>query len=224
MFLFKSKPIQMVAAEKALPGRPQSPFTQLPHVVLQHPLVPPFPDGCSIALLGMGCFWGAERLLWSLPGVYVTAVGYAGGFTPHPLYEEVCSGMTGHAEVTMVVYFEGQLPLERLLRSFWESHDPTAGMQQGNDRGTQYRSVLWLDSPERVAEGIRSRQSYQEALDAGGRGRPITTEIGCLPEFYYAEPYHQQYLAKNPEGYCGLKGLGIPLNPEENVLQKKAEG
>ncbi|GIU84151.1 MAG: peptide methionine sulfoxide reductase MsrA [Acidimicrobiales bacterium] len=179
------------------------------HEVLDRPLKGPFPPGTCRLLLGMGCFWGAERRFWSLRGVWTTAVGYAGGFTPNPTYEEVCTGLTGHAEVVLVVYEPQTLPHEEVLAVFWEGHDPTQGMRQGNDVGTQYRSViLWTDQTQReVAE--RSRDVYQSLLRRAGLGA-ITTEIRQAGPFYYAEPYHQQYLAKVPDGYCGLGGTGIP--------------
>jgi peptide-methionine (S)-S-oxide reductase len=178
------------------------------HVVLGTPLEPPFPAGLARAVFGMGCFWGAERTFWKLAGVYTTAVGYAGGLTPNPTYEEVCSGRTGHAEVVLVVFDPGALRYETLLAVFWEHHDPTQGMRQGNDVGTQYRSAIyWFDDIQRQ-EAEASRIAYQAALDAAGLGA-ITTEIREAPPFYYAEAYHQQYLAKNPGGYCGLGGTGI---------------
>jgi peptide-methionine (S)-S-oxide reductase len=178
------------------------------HFVNGHRLEPPFPDGLERAVFGMGCFWGAERIFWQLPGVYSTAVGYAGGATPNPTYREVCSGMTGHAEVVLVVFDPGAIGYEELLRVFWESHDPTQGMRQGNDVGTQYRSGIYYytDGQRRAAEG--SRDAFQHELQSAGFGR-ITTEILPAPEFYYAEDYHQQYLAKNPGGYCGLGGTGV---------------
>jgi len=178
------------------------------HFVNGHPLEPPFPDGHERALFAMGCFWGAERTFWQTRGVYTTAVGYAGGPTPNPTYEEVCSGRTGHAEVVLVVFDPAQVTYEQLLRVFWEHHDPTQGMRQGNDVGTQYRSAVYCfgEAQRRVAEG--SRDAYQRALAGAGYG-PITTEVGDAPAFFYAEGYHQQYLAKNPGGYCGLGGTGV---------------
>jgi len=178
------------------------------HFVNGHPLEPPFPDGHERALFAMGCFWGAERTFWQTRGVYTTAVGYAGGPTPNPTYEEVCSGRTGHAEVVLVVFDPAQVTYEQLLRVFWEHHDPTQGMRQGNDVGTQYRSAVYCfgEAQRRVAEG--SRDAYQRALTGAGYG-PITTEVGDAPAFFYAEGYHQQYLAKNPGGYCGLGGTGV---------------
>lgn len=208
---FKTKSLEMIAPEAALPGRADPVSITGCHAVLGHSLRPPFPEGLSQALFGMGCFWGAERLFWSIPGVWTTAVGYAGGYTPNPRYEEVCTGQTGHAEVVLVVYDPARLSLSALLTAFWESHDPTAGMRQGNDRGTQYRSALWLDSAEAVQEAVMSSKAYQLALAAAAHNHPITTEIGSLPIFYYAEEDHQQYLFKHPAGYCGLQGLGVNL-------------
>ena len=178
------------------------------HFVNGHPLHPPFPDGFGRAMFGMGCFWGAERKFWRLPGVYTTAVGYAAGHTPNPTYREVCSGMTGHAEVVLVVFDPQVIRYEDLLKAFWEDHDPTQGMRQGNDTGTQYRSGIYCDSEADLRAAEASRDAYQQRLSAAGYGR-ITTEILPAPEFYYAEDYHQQYLAKNPDGYCGLGGTGV---------------
>lgn len=169
---------------------------------------PPYPDGSEIAVFGLGCFWGAERKFWQIPGVYVTAVGYAGGVTPNPTYEEVCSGMTGHAEVVRVVYEPDKVSYEELLKTFWESHDPTQGMRQGNDIGTQYRSMIFAYTLNQKRLAIASLNAYQRALNRKGYGQ-ITTEIRDAAEFFYAEPYHQQYLAKNPGGYCGLGGTGV---------------
>ncbi len=200
--------IQIPRPEDTLPGR----STPLPvparHYVNDHPLQPPFPAGMERALFGLGCFWGAERKFWTQPGIYSTAVGYAGGFTPNPTYEEVCSGLTGHAEVVLVVFDPAVITYERLLQVFWESHDPTQGMRQGNDVGTQYRSAIYVhDTVQRTATLV-SREVYQQALTSTGHGL-ITTEIADAPPFYYAEDYHQQYLAKNPGGYCGLGGTGV---------------
>ncbi|MDG4597320.1 MAG: peptide-methionine (S)-S-oxide reductase MsrA [Candidatus Contendobacter sp.] len=200
--------IQMPRPEDAPPGR----STPLPaparHYVNDHPLQPPFPVGLEQALFGLGCFWGAERKFWTQAGVYSTAVGYAGGFTPNPTYEEVCGGLTGHAEVVLVVFDPTVVAYERLLKVFWEAHDPTQGMRQGNDVGTQYRSAIYVhDKAQRIA-ALASRDAYQRALTTAGHGR-ITTEIAAAPPFYYAEGYHQQYLAKNPGGYCGLGGAGV---------------
>ena len=178
------------------------------HFVNGHPLQPPFPDGLRRAMFGMGCFWGAERKFWQLPGVYTTAVGYAAGRTPNPTYREVCSGMTGHAEVVLVVFDPHVITYEDLLKAFWEDHDPTQGMRQGNDTGTQYRSGIYCDSEADRRAAEASRDAYQQRLSAAGYGR-ITTEILPAPAFYYAEDYHQQYLAKNPDGYCGLGGTGV---------------
>ncbi len=171
-------------------------------------MLPPFPSGHEVIVLGLGCFWGAERLFWELPGVHVTAVGYAGGVTPNPTYEETCTGLTGHAEVVRVVFDPARLDLTTLLRVFWEAHDPTQGMRQGNDVGSQYRSAIYATSETQRSEAERSRDAYQRSLDAAGKGR-ITTEIALLETFYPAEEYHQQYLHKNPQGYCGLKGTGV---------------
>jgi peptide-methionine (S)-S-oxide reductase len=192
----------------ALPGRSERMKVPAAHFVTGARLEPPFPDGMELALFGMGCFWGAERDFWQTPGVHSTAVGYAGGLTPNPTYEEVCSGLTGHAEVVRVVFDPAALSYEELLRVFWEGHDPTQGMRQGNDVGTQYRSGIYCygEGQRRAAEA--SREAYQRALGKAGFGR-ITTEIGEAPEFYYAEDYHQQYLAKNPGGYCGIGGTGV---------------
>jgi peptide-methionine (S)-S-oxide reductase len=176
--------------------------------VLGTPLAPPFPDGLELALFGMGCFWGAERIFWETEGVVSTSVGYAGGYTPNPTYEEVCSGRTGHNEVVRVVFYPSVTSYEALLKRFWEGHDPTQGMRQGNDVGTQYRSGIYVYSDEQRAAAERSRDAYQQQLSAAGLGE-ITTEIVDAPEFYYAEDYHQQYLSKVPNGYCGLGGTGV---------------
>ncbi len=193
---------------EALPGRP----TRMPvpprHAVSGHPLEPPFPAGLEMAMFAMGCFWGGERLFWQIPGVYTTAVGYAGGHTPNPSYQEVCTGMTAHSEVIRVVFDPGQVSYAALLQSFWEGHDPTQGMRQGNDRGTQYRSAVYTYGEAQRQAALASREAYQRVLAEAGLPQ-ITTEIADAPEFYYAEHYHQQYLAKNPEGYCGLKGTGL---------------
>jgi peptide-methionine (S)-S-oxide reductase len=191
----------MVSPEKALPGRSDPmPLSDL-HFVLGTSLYPPFPIGSEQAVFGMGCFWGAERIFWQIPGVVTTAVGYAGGYTPHPTYEEVCTGRTGHTEAALVVYDPAQVTYERLLQDFWEQHDPTQAMGQGNDHGTQYRSAIYIFSDEQLEVAKRSRDHYQALLDERGFG-VITTEIGTAADFYYAETYHQQYLAKNPGGYC----------------------
>ena len=194
--------------EDALPGRAQALPVPPAHVVSGHPLAGPFPDGLETAVFAMGCFWGAERRFWQTPGVYTTAVGYTGGHTPNPTYEEVCSGRTGHAEAVLVVYDPRRISYDALLGIFWESHDPTQGMRQGNDVGTQYRSAVYAASPTQRAAADASKAAYQGALDAAGHDT-ITTVIADAEPFYYAEPYHQQYLAKNPDGYCGLGGTGV---------------
>jgi len=199
---------RMPAPDEALPGRDaEMPVPDI-HVVLKNPLKPPFPDGLEQAVFGLGCFWGAERKFWETPGVFTTAAGYAGGYTPNPSYEEVCSGLTGHTEVVLVVYDPKQVSYEELLRVFWEEHDPTQGMRQGNDVGTQYRSAIYTysDAQQKAAES--SREMYQKALQDARYGE-ITTEIREAAPFFYAEPYHQQYLAKNPHGYCGIGGTGV---------------
>jgi peptide-methionine (S)-S-oxide reductase len=206
--LFSSKKARMVSAEEALPGRSERMRVPRSHFVNGAPLEPPFPEGAELALFGMGCFWGAERRFWQTPGVLSTSVGYAGGFTPNPTYEEVCSGLTGHAEVVRVAFDPSRVSFEELLRVFWESHDPTQGMRQGNDAGTQYRSAIYAYGEEQRRTAQASRDAYQTGLDASGHGA-ITTEIRDAPEFYYAEDYHQQYLGKNPNGYCGLGGTGV---------------
>ncbi len=210
MALFGRDKSRLVTAEEALPGRPTPMPVAQRHAVNGHRIVPPFPDGLHTAVFGMGCFWGAERIFWRTPGVYSTAVGYAGGHTPNPSYQEVCSGRTGHTEVVLVVFDPAQISYAQLLRVFWEGHDPTQGMRQGNDRGTQYRSAIYTTDADQAAEVQASRSMYQQALTAAGRGQ-ITTEIAPLREFYYAEDYHQQYLsdAKNPNGYCGIGGTGV---------------
>jgi peptide-methionine (S)-S-oxide reductase len=198
----------MVDADQALAGRSDPMPLSNSHYVLDRPLRPPFPDGLERAVFAMGCFWGAEKEFWSLPGVYTTAVGYAGGFTPNPTYEEVCSGRTGHAEAVLVVFDPAVVSYDALLTVFWEHHDPTQGMRQGNDVGTQYRSAIYYtDEAQRVA-ALASRDRYEAALRDAGLGE-ITTEIAPAGEFFYAEDYHQQYLAKNPSGYCGLGGTGV---------------
>ncbi len=202
------KKIHLPSPETALPGRSEPLAVPERHFVNGNPLQSPFPQGMEQAMFGLGCFWGAERRFWQLPGVYVTAVGYAGGYTPNPTYEEVCSGMTGHAEVVWLVFDPAQISYESLLRCFWESHDPTQGMRQGNDRGTQYRSGIYTYTREQHTLAEASRGRYQQALSEKGKGG-ITTEIRRAPPFYYAEAYHQQYLAKNPSGYCGLGGTGV---------------
>ncbi len=195
-------------ASAALPGRQEKMTVPARHFVLGTPLEPPFPDGIEIAVFGMGCFWGVERKYWTLDGVYTTSAGYAGGTTPNPTYEEVCSGLTGHTEAVMVAFDPSKLPYAELLRVFWENHDPTQGMGQGNDIGTQYRSAIyWMNDAQRE-EAERSQAEFQSRLADAGFG-PITTEISKAPEYYFAEDYHQQYLAKNPNGYCGIGGTGV---------------
>jgi peptide-methionine (S)-S-oxide reductase len=208
MFVRRDK-ARMPTPSEALPGRPHRPF-RVPerHFVLGTPLEPPFPEGLERAVFGMGCFWGAERKFWEAPGVYTTVVGYAGGHTPNPTYEEVCSGRTGHAEVVLVVFDPSQTTYDALLRIFWENHDPTQGMRQGNDVGTQYRSAIYTSGDAQARAADASRAMFAERLRAAGYG-DVTTEIAPAPEFFYAEDYHQQYLAKNPNGYCGLGGTGV---------------
>lgn len=216
MFLFGlGKKAEMPKASEALPGRTEEMPLNNVHFVLNNPLKPPFPDGMETAMFGLGCFWGAERKFWQLEGVYSTSVGYAAGYTPNPTYKEVCSGMTGHNEVVFVVYDPKIVNYGQLLKVFWESHDPTQGMRQGNDAGTQYRSGIYTYSEEQKELAKKSQEDYQKALFEAGYGK-ITTEIIDAPPFYYAEDYHQQYLAKNPNGYCGLGGTNVscplPLN------------
>jgi len=194
--------------DQALPGRTEAMAVPDAHFVNGNRLTPPFPAGLETAVFGMGCFWGAERKFWEAPGVYSTAVGYAGGTTPNATYREVCSGMTGHTEVVLVVFDPKVTSYDAMLRTFWENHDPTQGMRQGNDIGTQYRSAIYTFSPEQRRAAEASRDAYQQRLDAANYG-PITTEIADAPPFYYAEDYHQQYLAKNPDGYCGMGGTGV---------------
>jgi peptide-methionine (S)-S-oxide reductase len=208
MFTLKRKPLTMPLPGQALPGRERPIPTANTHFVNGAPLKGPYPQGSETALFGLGCFWGAERKFWQVPGVYFTAVGYAGGLTPNPTYEEVCSGMTGHNEAVLVVYDPKRVSYDQLLKVFWESHDPTQGMRQGNDVGTQYRSGIYYSSEEQRRTAEASKAAYEAALKARGLG-PITTEILPAPEFYFAEDYHQQYLAKNPHGYCGLGGTGV---------------
>lgn len=205
---FKSKPTTIPDASQALPGRDTAMPVASEHFVNGQALKGPYPLGAETIYFGLGCFWGAERLFWQLPGVIVTAVGYQGGSTPNPSYEEVCSGHTGHTEAVKVVYDPSKISLETLLKTFWEEHDPTQGMRQGNDVGTQYRSAIYTTTPEQAEVVNRSREAYQAALNQRGLGR-ITTEIAPAKDFYYAETYHQQYLAKNPRGYCGLQGTGV---------------
>jgi peptide-methionine (S)-S-oxide reductase len=209
MFSNNTKSV-MPTAEQALPGRAEAMSVHNLHAVKQVPLKPPFPEGFQQIVVGLGCFWGAERKFWQQPGVYTTAVGYLAGFTPNPTYEEVCSGLTGHNEVVLVVFDPSLTSLEKLLKVFWEAHNPTQGMRQGNDRGTQYRSGIYYynEAQKKLAE--KTQQAYQEALKQNGIGA-ITTEILPATAFYYAETYHQQYLHKNPGGYCGLGGTGVCL-------------
>ena len=202
--------LQPVTSDRALAGRQEAMPVTNRHYVNGNPLSPPFPDGMALAMFGLGCFWGAEKKFWELAGVYSTSVGYAGGFTPNPTYREVCSGMTGHNEVVRIVYPPDLVSYTRLVRLFWESHDPTQGMRQGNDLGTQYRSGIYVYDEEQKAVAEQTRQQYQQALARQGHSS-ITTEIAEASEFYYAEDYHQQYLAKNPNGYCGLGGTGVSL-------------
>jgi peptide-methionine (S)-S-oxide reductase len=208
MGLFTSRKSEMVTADRARPGRDEAMPVTAPHLVLGTKLTPPFPEGYERAIFGMGCFWGAERTFWTLPGVYTTAVGYAGGITPNPTYHEVCSGRTGHTEAVLVVFDPAVTSYEALLGVFFEHHDPTQGMRQGNDRGTQYRSAIYTTTPEQADEADAVAKRFQASLHEARYG-PITTEIKPAGEFYYAEPYHQQYLEANPAGYCGLGGTGV---------------
>jgi peptide-methionine (S)-S-oxide reductase len=209
MSWFGPEKTRMVDAAQALPGRAEPMRVPAAHAVYpERRILGPFPEGLRTAVFGMGCFWGAERLFWQTPGVWSTAVGYAGGYTPNPTYEEVCSGLTGHAEAVLVVYDPGRVSYAELLRQFWEGHDPTQGMRQGNDLGTQYRSAVYYSSDAERVEAEASRDTYQRALTAAGQGT-ITTEIAPLRDFYYAEDYHQQYLHKVPGGYCGIGGTGV---------------
>jgi len=202
------KKLEMPAPENALPGRDEPIRTARQHYVNGQPLKGPYPPGIQTVIFGMGCFWGAERLFWEMPGAFVTAVGYAGGYTPNPTYEEVCSGMTGHNEVVLVAFDPDKVALQNLLKVFWEGHDPTQVMRQGNDVGTQYRSAIYYTSPDQKDVIEASRDAYARALKAKGLGE-VATEIAPAPEFYFAEDYHQQYLAKNPRGYCGIRGTGV---------------
>ncbi len=206
--MFLRKPTAIPDADAALPGRDQPIEVPERHTVLGTPLLPPFPEGIDHLVVGMGCFWGAERIFWQTPGVYTTAVGYAGGPTPNPTYREVCSGMTGHTEVVLVAYDPAKISTEQILRMFWEGHDPTQGMRQGNDHGTQYRSAIYWRTPEQRDLALSTRDAYADALRERGRGA-ITTEIAEAGPFYPAEDYHQQYLQKNPGGYCGIGGTGV---------------
>jgi len=208
MFAFMKKMTQLLPKDRTLPGRAEKMRVPEKHFINGNRIVPPFPAGLELAQFGLGCFWGAERLFWETPGVYSTAVGYAGGETPNPSYEEVCSGFTNHTEAVLVVFDPNKLSYEELLRVFWEGHDPTQGMRQGNDRGSQYRSAIYTYGDAQAKAAADSRGMYESALKAKGLG-PITTEIKPAGEFYYAEEYHQQYLGKNPGGYCGLGGTGV---------------
>jgi len=207
--VFFNKKVEMIAPEDALAGRTdQTMPVPEAHFINGHPLQGPWPEGYETAQFALGCFWGAERKFWEVPGVYSTAVGYAGGYTPNPTYEETCSGRTGHAEAVLVVYNPAEVSYEQLLKVFWESHNPTQGNRQGNDVGTQYRSAIYATTDEQLAAATASRDMYQQQLESARYGT-ITTEITKAGEFYYAEPYHQQYLGKNPNGYCGLGGTGV---------------
>ena len=221
MSLFQSRKTTLPTREEALPGRPDVVRVPPRHFVNGHRMVPPFPAGVEVTVLGLGCFWGAERRFWQTAGVYSTAVGYAGGFTANPTYDDVCTGRTGHSEVVQVVFDPQAVTFEELLRVFFESHDPTQGMRQGNDVGTQYRSVIYCASTEHLLAAERSAAGYAAALRAAGHGA-ITTEIRAAGEFYYAEEYHQQYLAKNPNGYCGIGGCGVPFKSAELQVGEKA--
>jgi peptide-methionine (S)-S-oxide reductase len=206
--LFTRKPLELPTSESALPGRDTPIEVPAAHYVLGTPLTPPFPEGLERIVVGMGCFWGAERMFWQAPGVYTTAAGYAGGFTPNPTYQEVCSGRTGHTEVVLAVFDPARTSFEEMLRIFWEGHDPTQGMRQGNDVGTQYRSAIYWETDAHREAALESKDRFQKEL-AKARYGEITTEIAEAGPFYYAEDYHQQYLAKNPNGYCGLGGTGV---------------
>ncbi len=211
MFGLFRKPTEIPGKDTALPGRDTAIQTAERHAVNGNPLKPPFPEGIETVIVGLGCFWGAERMFWQLPGVYVTAVGYAAGNTPNPTYEEVCSGMTGHNEVVLIAFDPKKCPFRRVMQTFWEGHDPTQGMRQGNDVGTQYRSGVYVTNNEQRAIAEETKKAFAKSLNGQGFG-DITTEILDAPEFYYAEDYHQQYLHKNPRGYCGLGGTGVRLN------------
>ena len=206
--MFSTNKDSMVTKAHALPGRKEPMVFTSVHAVNGHTIAAPFPANLERIIFGLGCFWGAERLFWQVPGVYSTSVGYAGGYTPNPTYKEVCSGQTAHTEVVQVVYDPGEVSFKQLLKIFWEAHNPTQGMQQGNDRGTQYRSAIYTTTPDQLLKKKKSSERYQEKLTSSGLGN-ISTEIRPLDNFYYAEDYHQQYLAKNPDGYCGLRGTGV---------------
>ncbi len=214
MRIAPGKPLRLPRPEEALPGRAEPLPVPERHLVLGTRMLPPYPAGLELGEFGMGCFWGAERLFWRVPGVFTTAVGYQGGLTPNPTYEEVCTGRTGHAEVVRVVFDPARVPYAELLRLFFESHDPTQGMRQGNDVGTQYRSAIFTRSEQQAALAGAARDLYGECLRRAGFG-PITTEIAPAPPFYFAEDFHQQYLHRNPGGYCGLAGTGVPFPIEE---------
>jgi len=213
------KPVSIPSKEEALPGRDAHMRVPEAHFVNGHRLEPPFPDGLARAMFAMGCFWGAEKTFWQLPGVYSTAVGYAAGYTHNPSYREVCSGMTGHTEVVLVVFDPAKIRYEALLKVFWEGHDPTQGMRQGHDLGTQYRSGVYCFDEEQLQAAKASRDAYQRQLSGAGYGK-ITTEILPAPEFYYAEDYHQQYLAKNPNGYCGIGGTGVSCPVAQSTVSR----
>ncbi len=221
MGIFQSRKTTLPSREDALPGRDEALRVPVRHFVNGNRIVPPFDANLHEAVFGLGCFWGAERRFWQTEGVYSTAVGYAGGFTPNPTYEEVCTGRTGHAEVVRVLFDPAEISYDELLRAFWESHDPTQGMRQGNDIGTQYRSVVYTTSDAQQIAAERSRAAYQSALRQAGRAT-ITTDIAPAPHFFYAEEYHQQYLAKNPNGYCGIGGCGVPFKIAELQVGEKA--
>jgi peptide-methionine (S)-S-oxide reductase len=214
--LFSSRKTQLIDPERALPGRDTAIAVPQRHEVLGTPLTPPFPEGFERTVFGMGCFWGAERVFWQADGVYTTAAGYAGGFTPNPTYEEVCSAGTGHAEVVLAVFDPAKTSYEAMLKLFWENHDPTQGMRQGNDVGTQYRSAVYWTTEAQHQAALATRDAYQQQLAGAGYGE-ITTEIAEAGPFFYAEDYHQQYLAKNPNGYCGLGGTGVSCPVGLNV-------
>ncbi len=222
MFGLREK-MKMIERERALSGRDREMPVAERHVVLGTPLKPPFPDGLERMIVGMGCFWGAERVFWRAAGIHTTAVGYAGGYTANPTYEEVCSGSTGHAEVVLAVFDPAATSYAELLRLFWENHDPTQGMRQGNDLGTQYRSAIYFDTDAQRATAEASRDAYQESLTAAGMGT-ITTEIAPAGPFYYAEDYHQQYLHKNPGGYCGLGGTGVSCRLDGTLAEREGAG
>jgi peptide-methionine (S)-S-oxide reductase len=208
MFSMLMKSISMPGRKEALPGRDEPVLEPMPHAVLGNPIVPPYPEGLERIVLGLGCFWGAERIFWQTRGVWTTSVGYAGGYTPNATYREVCSGGTGHTEVVEVVFNPDVISLDAILQLFWESHDPTQGMRQGNDVGTQYRSAIFTDNDDQLNAALASRDAYEAALVKAGRGA-ITTEIALAEDYYMAEDYHQQYLHKNPGGYCGIGGCGV---------------